>query len=62
MSELYDRSHVESVLTRAGVPQERRNAILDEMHFPLDLAALQGHLARHGITHDRLIDDMGGSP
>lgn len=62
MTQLYDRAHVELVLTRVGVPEERRNAILDEIHFPLDLKALQTVLARQGITHDGLIDRMGGSP
>ena len=58
----YDRSHVEAVLTRAGVPVEQRTAILDEMHFPIEIAALQTVLARHGITHDSLISRLGGSP
>jgi hypothetical protein len=62
MTQLYDRAHVELVLTRVGVPEERRNAILDEISFPLDLKALQVVLARQGITHDGLIDSMGGSP
>lgn len=62
MTQLYDRAHVEFVLTRVGVPEDRRNAILDAIHFPLDLKALQAVLAQHGITHDGLIDGMGGSP
>jgi len=62
MTELYDRAHVESVLRRAGVPKDRRNAILDEIRFPLDIGALQDFLAHEGITHDGLIDRMGGSP
>lgn len=62
MTGVYDRAHVESVLTRVGVPEERRNAILDEIHFPVDLEGLQALLARQGITHDGLIDRMGGSP
>ena len=62
MTQLYDRAHVELVLTRVGVSEERRNAILDEIHFPLDLRALQAVLSRQGITHDGLIDAMGGSP
>jgi hypothetical protein len=62
MTELYDRTHVESVLRRAGVPKDRRDELLNEIHFPLDLAALQDLLARQGITHDGLIDRMGGSP
>jgi hypothetical protein len=59
---MYDREHVESVLKRAGVPKDRRNDVLDEIHFPVDLEALQTFLASIGITHDGLIDRMGGSP
>jgi len=58
----YDRSHVESVLTRAGVAVEQRTAILDEIRFPIELDALLTLLARHGITHDGLISRLGGSP
>jgi hypothetical protein len=59
---MYDRQHVESVLERVGAPKDRRDAILDEITFPIDLEGLQAVLARHGITHDSLIDRMGGSP
>ncbi|HKC29332.1 MAG TPA: hypothetical protein VKB75_15060 [Jatrophihabitans sp.] len=62
MNELYDRQHVESVLRRVGVPTDRRNAILDEIHFPIDLDALQAFLAPLGITRDALVSRMGGSP
>ena len=62
MNAMYDRQHVDSVLKRVGVPQDRRNAILDEIHFPIDLNALQAFLAPLGITHDALINRMGGSP
>jgi hypothetical protein len=62
MDGTYDRSHVESVLTRAGVPVEQRTALLDEIRFPIALDALQALLARHGITHDGLISRLGGSP
>ncbi|MFL6117009.1 MAG: hypothetical protein ACJ786_37500 [Catenulispora sp.] len=62
MNEMYDRQHVDSVLKRIGVPTDRRNAILDEIPFPIDLDGLQAFLAAHGITHDGLISGMGGSP
>ena len=62
MNEMYDRQHVESVLIHVGVPKDQRNAILDEIHFPIHLDALQASLARFGITHDALINRMGGSP
>lgn len=62
MDGAYDRQHVDSVLTRVGVPEDRRNAILDEIEFPIRLDALQAVLAARGITHDGLISRMGGSP
>ena len=62
MNETYDRQHVESVLTRVGVPADRRKAILDEIQFPVQLDALQAILAPLGITHDALINRRGGSP
>jgi hypothetical protein len=62
VNEMYDRQHVDSVLNRIGVPTDRRNAILDEIRFPIDLDALQAFLVAHGITHDGLISRMGGSP
>lgn len=62
MNETYDRHHVDTVLKRVGMPDDRRNALLDELHFPIDLAKLQAFLAPLGITHDGLINRMGGSP
>jgi len=58
----YDRKHVDAVLERAGVPLDRRNAILDEIEFPIDLGGMQAVLATHGITHDGLVSRLGGSP
>ncbi|HVU92391.1 MAG TPA: hypothetical protein VHC23_09175 [Jatrophihabitans sp.] len=62
MEGTYDRQHVDMVLTRAGVPPARRAEILDEIAFPIGLEALQVVLERHGVTHDGLINRMGGSP
>lgn len=62
MNEMYDRQRVDAVLERVGMPKDRRNAILEEIHFPIPLHALQALLAPHGVTHDHLIDRMGGSP
>jgi hypothetical protein len=44
------------------VPDDRRNAILDKIDFPIDLHGLQVFLEDVGISHDGLIDRMGGSP
>ncbi len=62
MNEMYDRQHVDSVLKRIGMPTDRRNSILDEIPFPINLDELQAFLVAHGITHDGLISGMGGSP
>jgi hypothetical protein len=62
MNEVYDRLQVDSVLKRIGVPADRRNAVLDGIHFPIHLDALQAILMAHGITHDGLISRLGGSP
>jgi hypothetical protein len=62
MNQTYDRDHVDAVLKRVGAPKERRDEILDSIHFPIELDALQAALAPLGITHDALIDRMGGSP
>jgi hypothetical protein len=62
MEALYDRSHVELVLTRAGAPEDVRNVLLNEIRFPIRLEALRTLLAAHGITHDGLISRLGGSP
>jgi hypothetical protein len=62
VNDTYDRHQVESVLKRVGLPTDRRNAILDEIDFPIHLDALQASLAPLGITHDALISSLGGSP
>jgi hypothetical protein len=59
---IYDRERVDSVLTRVGVPKDRRDAILDEIHFPIELNALEALLAPLGITREALINRIGGSP
>lgn len=62
MAQTYDREHVDAVLKRAGAPKDRRDEILAGLRFPIDLETLQAALAPLGITHDGLIDRMGGSP
>ncbi|MGH3521466.1 MAG: hypothetical protein ACRDU4_01255 [Mycobacterium sp.] len=46
MNALYDREHVDSVLTRVGVPKNRRTVILDQIQFPIDLNRLQAYSRR----------------
>jgi hypothetical protein len=62
VNQTYDRQHLESLLKRVGMPKQRRDAILNAIHFPIDLTALQALLAPLGITTDALINRMGGSP
>jgi hypothetical protein len=62
MKDMYDRDEVDSVLRRAGMPDDRRAALLSEIRFPIPRDALQDILAPLGITHDGLISRMGGSP
>ena len=62
MNQMYDRDHVDAVLRRVGAPKERRDEILNSIRFPVELDELQAALAPFGITHDALIDRMGGSP
>ena len=62
MNMIYEKQHVDSVLKRVGVPDDRRAAILDEIDFPIELNALQALLEPLGITRDALVSRMGGSP
>ena len=62
MSELYDKQHVDSVLARVGVPKEQRDTILADVQFPIPLETVQAILAPYGLSHDSLVDRMGGSP
>ena len=62
MNTTYDRQQVDAVLKRVGIPNDQRNTILEEIHFPIDLNELETFLAPLGITKDALINRMGGSP
>jgi hypothetical protein len=62
MDAMYDRQHVDSVLERVGVEKDQRDEILNEIDFPIEFHALQALLAPYGITHDALVNRMGGSP
>ena len=62
VNETYDRPHVDSVLRRIGMSQEHRDALLDGIRFPIDADELGALLLPLGITHDAVIDHMGGSP
>jgi hypothetical protein len=50
------------VLRRVGIPEEIIATIGIELSDPIDLDRDQAVLGRYGITHQYLIDRMGGSP
>jgi hypothetical protein len=58
------RSHEEAtrVLRRAGYSDEFIQDLLSQLPDPIDLQRDQQILARYGISPERLMDRMGGSP
>jgi hypothetical protein len=51
-----------AVLRRTGFPEETIRAIELAVREPVDLLRDGNLLAEYGITRDRLVDRMGGSP
>jgi hypothetical protein len=58
------RSHNEMarVLRRAAYPDEFISQVLGQLPDPIDLQRDQQTLARHGLSSERLMDRLGGSP
>ena len=58
------RSHEEvaRVLRRAGYSDEFISQLLSELPDPIDLQRDHQIFERHGLTSERLVDRMGGSP
>lgn len=58
------RSHreVARVLRRAGYPDEFITEVLSHLLDPIDLQRDQQVLGRYGLSPERLMDRMGGSP
>ena len=58
------RSHeqVSRVLRRAGYPDEFIREVLSELPDPIDLQRDEHILERYGLSRDRLMDRLGGSP
>jgi hypothetical protein len=54
--------HARQVLRRAGFSAEQIDQILGQLPDPFDLDSDGSTLQRLGLTHDRLVDRMGGSP
>jgi hypothetical protein len=58
------QSHKEfmRVLRRAGYPDDFISAVRSQLRDPIDLQRDQQILARYGLSTERLMDRMGGSP
>jgi SOS response regulatory protein OraA/RecX len=58
------RSHreVARVLHRAGYSEEIVSEVLTQLLDPVDLQRDQQILARYGLSPERLMDRLGGSP
>jgi hypothetical protein len=59
---LVDRARVVQVLQRVGLSPDKIDALLEGVEFPDRVSHLEGRLVHIGITKDRLMDRMGGSP
>jgi hypothetical protein len=56
------KAEAAKVLREVGLTATTIKEILDPLPEPLDLDRDGDHLLRHGVTRDRLINRMGGSP
>jgi hypothetical protein len=58
------RSHEEAarILRRAGYSDEFIQELLSQLPDPIDLQRDEQILARYGVSRERLMDRMGGSP
>jgi hypothetical protein len=58
------RSHEEAarLLRRAGYSDEFIREVLSQLPDPIDVQRDQQILARYGLSPERLMDRMGGSP
>ena len=57
-----DHEEVARVLRRAGYSDEFISEVLGQLPDPIDLQRDQQILARYGLSAERLMDRMGGSP
>jgi hypothetical protein len=57
-----DRAHVAEVLRHVGLDTEQIATVLDDVEFPSRLSHILPQVAKYGISRERLIDRMGGSP
>jgi hypothetical protein len=50
------------VMRRAGYSEEFFNEVLSQLPDPVDLRRDQQILGRYGLSSERLMDRLGGSP
>jgi hypothetical protein len=57
----YSRQHVIDLLNRTGHARlaEEASRVLPD---PVDAARVEAWALQHGLTHDELVSQMGGSP
>jgi uncharacterized membrane protein (DUF2068 family) len=55
------RDHVLDILRHANLTPEQEQSIL-ALSYPADLERVLAMFARYGVTPDRLISQLGGSP
>ena len=56
------RAHVEGILQRVGWTAEEIARVLDDLELPNRFSRVAAKLAQHGITRERLMERLGGSP
>jgi hypothetical protein len=59
---LIARAELVQILRRAGYPVEVSDEIASRFPDPLDPDRESPLLQRYGVTRERLVDQMGGSP
>jgi hypothetical protein len=57
-----ERAEVVKILRRVGMDEQNITTALSGMEFPDRASHIAPQLVHLGITRDRLIDRMGGSP
>lgn len=60
--EMRSREQALEVLSLVGIRGTRADEMLSGTEFPATLSEIYEHLAKYGISRDRLTDLMGGSP
>jgi hypothetical protein len=59
---LRSRKEATRVLRRVGYPEAFISDVLGQLPDPIDLQRDQQTLARYGLSGERLMDRLGGSP